>query len=676
MHEDFETARDAGPNVLYHNNGDGTFTSVGAELGVDDAGWTLDVGCADYDNDGDQDLVLANDFGQDRVFRTNADGTFTNVTDTAIGWDTHKGMNVDFGDYNNDGWLDLYITNIWTKEYVQEGNQLYRNMGDGTFSDVSFEANVYDGGWAWAGRFWDFDNDGDLDIVVANGYISGDPNDEYFTKLAVTVTKPGFDPIDAQNWPAIGDSTFAGHEPTRVWENRGNELFEEVAAQIGLDDSGDGRGAAIADFDNDGDLDIYLSNQGQRGVLYRNDIGNAKNWLQIELTGTNCNRNAVGTRVAVAVGETRLIREVSGGNGDHSQVPYRLHFGLGKHDAIDHVEIQWPTGHVERFEGVNPNQIVRYKENTPKAVLEERKRWKQAQLEAWKLEQAKMERLARKAAAGEQSEAGPDWIQTAAFKREYLKYKQAVTANPTDPKVRFEFARLLDEHERRTSALRELERAVQMEPDRLLYANTYRTLIRRYGHLYFDRSIRFFESLVDRHPEKLMPRLNKALAYVDKMPYPKLGIVGQGILSNKSLAELDRILEIDPKCWTAQFIRGMNHLHWPRSLGHAPLAIRSFEELIVLQNSFAPEKRLDHFALAYIALGDSHVKNRATGLEESLGKARKAWQEGLAEFPESDELHNRMQLLDTSPDELIRYIRRLRGLEDPVNTDLVAVWVE
>ncbi|MEW6746174.1 MAG: VCBS repeat-containing protein [Planctomycetota bacterium] len=281
MHEDFETARDGGANVLYRNNGDGTFTEVGKELGVDDTGWALDVGVGDYDNDGDMDLACANDFGQDRIFRLNADATFTNVTDTAIGWDTHKGMNVEFGDYNNDGWLDLYVTNIWTKEYVKEGNQLYRNMGDGTFTDVSFEANVYDGGWCWAGRFWDYDNDGDLDIMVANGYIAGNRAHEYFTDLARAVTGPGFDPVEARNWPVMGDATFAAYEASRVWRNDGNEMFSEVAAELGLADTRDGRGLALADFDNDGDLDVYISNHGQDGVLYRNDLGNRNHWLQI-----------------------------------------------------------------------------------------------------------------------------------------------------------------------------------------------------------------------------------------------------------------------------------------------------------------------------------------------------------------------------------------------------------
>ncbi len=671
MHEDFETARDAGANVLYHNNQDGTFTSVGAELAVDDRGWTLDVGAADYDNDGDQDLVLANDFGQDRVFRCNPDGTFSNVTDAAIGWDTHKGMNVDFGDYNNDGWLDLYITNIWTKEYVKEGNQLYRNMGDGSFSDVSFETNVYDGGWCWAGRFWDFDNDGDLDIMVANGYISGQREHEYFTDLAMTVTRPGFDPVDARNWPAIGDSTFAGYEPSRVWRNQGSEVFAEVAARLGLDDSRDGRGLAIADFDNDGDLDVYISNQGQEGVLYRNDLGSRNNWLLVVLTGTNCNRNAIGARVTLSAGGHTQIREVSGGNGDHSQVPFRLHFGLAQHPRIDKLTIRWPTGYVEHRSNVKVNQILRISEHTPPADLAKRKQWREVQSEAWQREKKR-----RTTAAGASvAEEDLDWEASASFKRAYLKLKAAVRSNPDDHQTRHDFATLLDQHGRHSAALSELERAIELAPDRLLYGNLYRRLVCRYGHLYFDRSIRFFEDLVERHPDLIMPRLNKALAYVDKMPYPKLGIVRQGILSNQSLAELNAILAIDPRCWTAKFIRGMNHLHWPRKLGHAPQAITDFSELIALQKGYPAKLQRDYFALAYVCLGDSYVKNRENGYQENLARARQAWLDGLEVYPDSSELSQRLQLLEKSPEEVVEFIGRLRGLDDPVDTDLSRVWV-
>lgn len=676
MHEDFETARDAGPNVLYRNNGDGTFTDVSRELGVDDTGWTLDVGAADYDNDGDQDLVLANDFGQDRVYRTNADGTFTNVTDNVIGWDTHKGMNVDFGDYNNDGWLDLYITNIWTKEYVQEGNQLYRNMGDGTFSDVSFETNVYDGGWCWAGRFWDYDNDGDLDLMVANGYISGDKDYEYFTDLAIEVTKPGFNPRDAQMWPDLGNKTFAGYEPSRVWRNEGNEVFTEVAAGIGLDDIGDGRGLAIADFDNDGDLDVYISNQGQESVLYRNDLGNRNNWLQVELAGTNCNRDAIGSRVTVVSGDLSQIRELDGGNGDHSQCPYRLHFGLGQHEKIDYLEIRWPTGYVERFENPKVNQLLTFTEDTPQSVLEERRQFKEAEIEARKLE---MKREAEEAAASTgavEEKEYIDWDAMTDFKKEFLKYSKAIKDDPGNPQLHYEFAMVLDERGRKETALEELEIAIHLDPNALLYSNAYRTLIRRYGHLYFDQSIRFFEDLVERHPNAIMPRLNKALAYVDKMPYPKLGIVSQGKLSNKSLAELDIVLKIDATCWTAKYIRAMNHLHWPRKLGHAPLAIKDFTELIELQKRLPSEKQRDYFALGYVGLGDSYVKNRDEGYEENLARARQAWEQGLKEYPYEEELKLRLELANKSEEELIEFIRKLRGLEDPVDTDLARVWVE
>ncbi|MCK4340598.1 MAG: VCBS repeat-containing protein [Phycisphaerae bacterium] len=678
MHEDFETARDAGANVLYRNNGDGTFTDVSAELGVDDTGWTLDTGAADYDNDGDQDLANANDFGQDRVYRVNADGTFSNVTDAAIGWDTHKGMNIEFGDYNNDGWLDLYVTNIWTKEYVKEGNQLYRNMGDGSFSDISFEANVYDGGWCWAGRFWDFDNDGDLDIMVANGYISGNPEDEYFTKLATEVTKPGFDPINAQNWPTMGDSTFSGYQTSRVWRNEGNEAFEQVAKELGLADIGDGRGLAIADYDNDGDLDVYIANQGQDSSFYRNDIGNKNNWLQIDVSGTNCNRDAIGTRITVTCGELTQIREINGGNGDHSQVPYRQYFGLGQHEKIDVLEIRWPTGYVERFENLEPNQLLKYTENTPAAFLEERKRFKEVQIEARKLE-AEREKRAAEAAAANPGEAEPelDWSELQQFKKEYLRHKQAVENDPRNPQVRFEFALVLDKRGRRSAALSELEKAIRLDSNALLYTNTYRMTIRSYGHAYYDRSIRFFEDLVDKYPNAVMPRLNKALAYVDKMPYPKLGIVSQGKLSNKSLAELDIILaQIDAECWTAKFIRGMNHLHWPRKLGHAPLAIKDFTELIELQNELPPEKQRDYFAFGYVGLGDSYVKNREEGFEENLTKARQVWELGLKEYPDSEEMKKRLELYAQDKGELIEYVKGLRGLEDPVDTDLAKVWVD
>jgi tetratricopeptide (TPR) repeat protein len=448
-----------------------------------------------------------------------------------------------------------------------------------------------------------------------------------------------------------------------------------MAAELGLADTGDGRGLAIADFDGDGDLDVYISNQGQNGVLYRNEIGSRNNWLQVDLVGTTCNRDAIGARVTLVSEGASQIREVNGGNGDHSQCPYRLHFGLGRRKVIDHLQVRWPNGYVKRLTGIRPNQILKITEQTPAKHLAERKRWKEAQLEARRLEIEREKRMAE-AEATPADDAPQEWQDTVKFKREYLKFKTAIQKNPDDPQKRYGFAMLLDKQGRRSTALRELERAVQIAPDRLLYANTYRTLVRRYGHLYFDRSIRFFEDLAEKYPDSTMVRLNKALAYVDKMPYPKLGIVHQGILSNKSLQVLDGILEEDPKCWAAKFIRGMNHLHWPRMLGHAPLAIVDFTELIAMQKTFPPEKQRDHFALAYVALGDSYVKNRANGLQENLARARQVWEAGITEYPDRPELKERLELISRSEKELVAHVKKLRGLEDPVDTDLAQIWVD
>jgi tetratricopeptide (TPR) repeat protein len=270
-----------------------------------------------------------------------------------------------------------------------------------------------------------------------------------------------------------------------------------------------------------------------------------------------------------------------------------------------------------------------------------------------------------------------DWPDTVEFKGEYLNFKVAIQKNPDDPLIHYDFAGLLDKQGRRSTALQELERAVQLAPDRMRFANKYRMLVRKNGHVYFDRSIRFFEDLAEKYPDSTMARLNKALAYVDKMPYPKLGIVHEGIiLSNKSLQVLDGILEEDPKCWVAKFMRGMNHLHWPRILGHAPLAIVDFTELIAMQKTFPAEKQREwnQFALAYIALGDSYVKNRATGLQESLARARQVWQAGITEYPDCPELKERLELIAQSEKELVAYVEKRCGLEDPVDTDLAKVW--
>jgi hypothetical protein len=354
MHSNFETARDGGANVLYRNTGHGTFTDVSEQAGVADTGWTLDVGAADYDNDGDQDVHVANDFGPDKLFRNEGNGRFTDVSVTAIGEDTRKGMNSEFGDFNNDGWLDIYVTNIMTKEYLKEGNMLFRNNGDGTFADIAPEAGVADGGWAWAAKFFDYDNDGDLDIYCANGFISQSMTEDYWYDLATGVTEPNFDPTDARQWPTIGNKSLSGYEANRFFRNEGHESFVEMAEKVGLLHRGDGRGIVVFDYDNDGDLDVYVANQNQPAVLFRNEVGNKQHWVAFQLVGQG---DAIGARVKVTAGDLTQIREVDGGNGFSSQSDRRLYFGLGRRSTVDQVEIRWPDGQRQTLRDVKINQL-------------------------------------------------------------------------------------------------------------------------------------------------------------------------------------------------------------------------------------------------------------------------------------------------------------------------------
>ena len=344
MHNSFESARDGGANVLYHNNGDGTFRDVSEEAGVADTGWTLDVGAADYDNDGDMDLHVANDFGPDKLYRNEGNGRFTDVSAAAIGVDTRKGMNSEFGDFNNDGWLDLYVTNIMTKDYLKEGNMLLRSNGDGSFTDIAPEAGVADGGWGWAAKLFDCDLDGDLDIYTVNGFVSQRRGEEYWFDLATAVTEPGFDSTDARQWPVIGDRSLSGYEKNRFFRNEGQESFVEMAGEAGLAHEGDGRGLVVFDYDNDGDPDLYVVNQNQKAVLFRNDSDVRGKWIGFRITGR---ASGVGTRLTLVAEGRRQIREVDGGNGYASQSDRRAYFGLGRSTEVDRVEIRWPDGRTQ-----------------------------------------------------------------------------------------------------------------------------------------------------------------------------------------------------------------------------------------------------------------------------------------------------------------------------------------
>jgi len=357
--ESFETANNGGGVIAYRNNRNGTFSEVTKQIGLSQTGWVLDLGHADADNDGWDDLFVAVDFGTDRYF-VNRKGVFEDRSEDAIGVDTKKGMNAEWGDYDNDGLLDLYVTNI-TGDYMREGNFLWRNNGDHTFTDVARETGTWDTGWGWGGKFFDYDNDGWLDLYVLNGWVSAGP-ESYVPDIFEMIIKPGIDFADARNWPPMGNKSLSGYEKKRLFHNEGGTRFADHAARHGLDSTRDGRGMGIADFDNDGRLDVYVANANGLPFLYRNVMpqpAGGANWVQLVLDGTRSNRGAVGAQVRVSAGKRTWLRSVDGGNSFAGQSSARVHVGLGAAAGIDAVEVRWPSGRRQKVDAVPINRITR-----------------------------------------------------------------------------------------------------------------------------------------------------------------------------------------------------------------------------------------------------------------------------------------------------------------------------
>ena len=353
---DLDNAVNGGGVSLWRNLGNGKFAEVTAKAGFGKhTGWTLDVGHGDFNNDGLQDVYLACDYGTDRIFFNNGDGTFREATEKSIGFDTRKGMNVEIADFDNDGWLDIYVTNI-TDEYMRECNMLWHNNHDGTFTDISKETGTCSTLWGWGAKFGDFDNDGWPDLFVANGLRSAG-KENYIPVLVDVIARPGMDFSELGNWPPIGNMTWSGYQKKKLFRNLNGQAFKEIAAAAGVDNDRDGRGIALGDFDNDGNLDFFQTNAGQPALLYRGVSQGAGNWVQFRLTGTKSNRDAIGARVRLTAGGLTQIREIDGGNGYASQSMRRAHFGIGRAEKIDAVEVLWPSGKKEKIGPVAINAL-------------------------------------------------------------------------------------------------------------------------------------------------------------------------------------------------------------------------------------------------------------------------------------------------------------------------------
>lgn len=330
------------PPTLLHNNGDGTFTDVSQKSGVGlKPGNGLGVVTFDYDNDGWQDIFIANDSMANFLFHNNRDGTFREVAylaGVAVSADglPEAGMGTDAADATGDGRMDLIVTHL-----DSQLARFYRNRGHGTFDDATLQSQLGYATFHMSGfgtRFMDYDNDGWPDIFMADGHV--------------------LDNIERYS------SAVHYAEPKLMFRNLGNGTFQNVSSDLGPDFllPRVSRGAAVADFDNDGDLDILVNNNGEAPQLLRNDGGNADHWLEIFLIGTKSNRDAIGARVKLVAGNWARYEQKKGGMSYQSAQDPRLHFGLGTREKVDSIEIVWPSGATTKLENIPADQIISVKE--------------------------------------------------------------------------------------------------------------------------------------------------------------------------------------------------------------------------------------------------------------------------------------------------------------------------
>ncbi|MEZ5400191.1 MAG: CRTAC1 family protein [Bryobacteraceae bacterium] len=409
-------ARNGEPNSLYKNNGNGTFTNVTKEAGVGEIGLCLGSVFGDFDEDGWADLYVVNDFGRNTLYHNNGDGTFSDVSVKTGTLAYGAGMSATFGDYDNDLKGDFYCANIrsdyawyaepptvmrymtnsvkqnvWASDMplywevfkqsgfdfvavfqqMASGNTMMRNRGDGTFEDTTVKTNANPPGWFWGTVLSDFDNDGWQDIYAANGWVYNDRDTEIeleflnnvVSKQDVYKTGLFFDP------KYFGRRSWHGWERNRYLRNDGTGVFEEVGRPAGSDLITNSRGVAVGDFWNRGVLDIAVSASTDKHALLRNELAGKRNWFQVELIGTESNRDAIGARIVLSAGGGKQMRTVIAGDSYSSQSMLRQHFGLAGAATVDELTVHWPkTGKTQKFTNLAANRIVEITEGKDTAV--------------------------------------------------------------------------------------------------------------------------------------------------------------------------------------------------------------------------------------------------------------------------------------------------------------------
>jgi hypothetical protein len=339
------------PNALYHNNGDGTFTNVSVAAHIlQPDGKNLSVGAADYDNDGWPDLFVANDGLPVYLYQNLHNGKFQENGEVAgmaftLRGQTMAAMCISLGDYDNDGWLDLYIS-----DFQKSSDHLWHNSGKGYFDEVSDEAGITvptRDVLSFGGGFLDYDNDGWLDLFIANGHV----------------------------YPEIEQVSPETHykQHNSLFHNEGVGKFKETSGPVGLNAlaARAGRGVAFADFDNDGCIDVVVANNGDPPTLLHNACPHKNHFVNFKLVGTKSNRDALGARVHLTAGKISQIREIAAGGSYLSQSDLRSNFGLGSATTASTVEVTWPSGAHQVFHDVKADQFYVIQEGRQELTLQE-----------------------------------------------------------------------------------------------------------------------------------------------------------------------------------------------------------------------------------------------------------------------------------------------------------------
>ena len=399
-------AENGPPNFMMRNNRDGTFADVTAETGLNrnNTRYSFCCGWNDYNGDGWPDLYVVNDFGRKNLYRNNGVGTFTDVAPQAGVDDVGAGMSVCWLDYDNDGAEDLYVANMWTapgarvseqaifQKYSPEevrtlyrkhamGNSLFHNSGNAGFHNASVAAGVEMGRWSWSSDAWDFDHDGFADLYITNGMVSGPSREDlnsFFWRQVVAYSpqqsKPS--PNYEQGWNALNelirsDGTWSGYERNVFYANNRDGTFSDVSGAVGLDFLEDGRSFALADFDHDGRLEVFVKNRNVPQLrILKNVIKDLSPSISFRLRGNKSNRDAIGTAITLENSSGRQLRMLQAGSGFLSQHSKEVFFGLGDAKGPMRASIRWPSGLVQELHDLPPGHRIWVEEGSTPSRME------------------------------------------------------------------------------------------------------------------------------------------------------------------------------------------------------------------------------------------------------------------------------------------------------------------